>query len=76
MRHTLCNTIATHWVQLTDPVSSAALAGMVEDRSRHACLDESWAKSIDPDVGALELPCGRLRDRIYTVGDAMIDVSG
>ena len=65
MRHTLCNTMATHGVQLTDPVGSAALAGIVEDKSRHACLDETWAKRIDPDVGALELPCSRLRDRIH-----------
>ena len=37
--HTLCNTIAAHCVQLSDPVDSAAPAGMFEDRSRHARLD-------------------------------------
>ena len=71
---TLCNTIATHRIQLSDPVDSAALPGMIEDRSRHARLNKSWTKGVDPDVGALELPCSCLRDRVYAEGDA-IDMS-
>lgn len=61
-RVTLWDSIATRRVQLSDPGGIATLAGMLEDWSRHACLDKSWTKGVDPDVGALELPCGRLCD--------------
>jgi len=61
-RVTFWDTIATRRVHLSDLVGIATLAGTLEDWSRHACLNKSWTKGVDPDVGALELPCGRLRD--------------
>lgn len=61
-RVTFWDTVTTRRVQLSDFVGIATLAGMLKDWSRHACLDKSWTKGVDPDVGALELPCGRLRD--------------
>jgi len=61
-RVTFWDTIATRRVHLSDLVGIATLAGTLENASRHACLNKSWTKGVDPDVGALELPCGRLRD--------------
>ena len=62
---TFCDAIATQWIELPNLVSSAALARVLEDRSRHARLDESRTEGVDSDVSALELPCGGLRDRVY-----------
>jgi hypothetical protein len=61
-RVTFWDTIATCRVQLSDPGGIATLAGMLEDWNRHSCLDKSWTKGVDPDVGSLELQCGCLRD--------------
>jgi hypothetical protein len=61
-RVTFWDTIATRRVQLSDLVGIATLVGLFEDWGRHACLDKSRTKGVDPDIGALELPCGRLRD--------------
>lgn len=72
---TLCDTIATQWIQLPYPVDSAALACVVEDRSCHARLDKSRRKGVDSDVGALQMPRSCLRDRVYA-GKDQIDVSG
>ena len=71
---TLRDTITTQWVQLPEPVGSATLAGIVEDRSRHGSLDKSRTKGVDADVGALELPRSCLRDGNYA-GIDEIDVS-
>jgi hypothetical protein len=72
---TLCDTITTHRVQLSNFIGGTPLASVIEDGSRHARLDQPRAKGIDTNVSESELPRRCLHDRIYAGHDG-IDVSG